>query len=565
MEQLRFFLAIALSFLVFFVWEFFFVEKPKTPPQQDPAAQHGEAPRKDAAPVPMQGEPAAEQAAEPVIESEHETPDAIPAVSSRRITIDSPLYHIVITETNAEFESYTLKQYRETSDDDSPLKELLREHISTLRTGFSTHTSLNSRDLAFRADAPQTNIDIAGKPKTITFQSERNGVRIEKTFTFSPDTYLVKMAVTVENRTNGDFTDRLNLSLFKSAVNPDTSTMSRYGFLGPSVLFDNALEQVDPEDIEGGKRFSGEIQWLAVEERYFMTGVLPAAKAPAEVVMHMLPETNAVENRYVSPVFSVAPGTRKSYEFDLFFGPKSTKIMGKMDNSLSRAINFGWFDFIAKPCLAIMNFIHDNIFANYGFAIVVLTILVKMLLWPLGQKHYQSMNDMKKLQPIMAEIREKYKNDKKKMNEELMGIYKTYQINPLGGCLPMALQIPVFLALYRMLYEAIELRHAEFFGWIHDLSAPERLVLFEPGFTVPLMEPPVGVPVLTLIMGATMFWQQKMTPPPGDPTQAKIMMWMPVILIFIFVNLSSGLVLYWLVSNILSIVQSHYISKKATK
>jgi YidC/Oxa1 family membrane protein insertase len=160
----------------------------------------------------------------------------------------------------------------------------------------------------------------------------------------------------------------------------------------------------------------------------------------------------------------------------------------------------------------------------------------------------------------MAEIREKYKNDKKQMNQEVMALYKTYKINPLGGCLPMVLQIPVFFALYRMLYQAIELRHAPFLWWINDLAAPDRLLRID--YKIPLMEPPTGIPVLTLVMGATMLLQQKMSPPPGDPTQAKMMMLMPIVFTFIFINFSSGLVLYWLVNNVLSIAQQYYIQKK---
>ena len=170
------------------------------------------------------------------------------------------------------------------------------------------------------------------------------------------------------------------------------------------------------------------------------------------------------------------------------------------------------------------------------------------------------MSDMKKLAPLIKEIKEKYKDDRKRVNEETMALYRTYKINPLGGCLPMLVQIPVFFALYRMLYEAIELRHAPFFLWINDLSAPDRLFRFD--FTIPFMDPPYGIPVLTLVMGATMFLQQKMSPPMGDPTQAKMMMLMPVIFTFIFINFSSGLVLYWLVNNIVSISQQYYITKK---
>jgi len=210
--------------------------------------------------------------------------------------------------------------------------------------------------------------------------------------------------------------------------------------------------------------------------------------------------------------------------------------------------------------LYLMNYIHDNLVANYGIAIIILTIITKIIFWPLGNKSYKSMAEMKKLQPLIAEIREKYKGDKQRMNQETMALYRTYKVNPMGGCLPMVVQIPVFFALYRMLYEAIELRHAPFMGWITDLSAPDRLGNFS--FSIPLMEPPYGIPVLTLVMGVSMLLQQKMSPPAGDPTQAKMMMIMPVVFIFIFINFSSGLVLYWLVNNIISIGQQYYTQKK---
>ena len=235
------------------------------------------------------------------------------------------------------------------------------------------------------------------------------------------------------------------------------------------------------------------------------------------------------------------------------------EILKNAGHDLGKALNFGMFTVLAKPCVWLMNRLY-SVIPNYGIAIIILTILIKIVLWPLGSKSYKSMSEMKKIQPLMKEIREKHKNDKKKMNEEVMGLYRTYKINPLGGCLPMVVQLPVFFALYRMLYQAIELRHAPFFLWIDDLSAPDRLFHFS--FSIPFMEPPYGIPVLTIIMGATMLLQQKMSPPMGDPTQAKMMMFMPLIFTFIFINFSSGLVLYWLVNNVLSISQQYYIQKK---
>ena len=275
-----------------------------------------------------------------------------------------------------------------------------------------------------------------------------------------------------------------------------------------------------------------------------------------------LDKNDVLEAQYLGPASIINPAGRHVFEYKLFFGPKSTKILKGLDYELSKAINFGMFNFLAKPCLWFMNIIY-GIIPNYGVAIILLTVFIKAILWPLGTKSYKSMAQMKKIQPLMMELREKYKNDKKKMNMEIMALYKTYKVNPVGGCLPMLLQMPVFFALYRMLYEAIELRHAPFFGWITDLSAPDRLFRF--GFSIPFMQEPYGIPVLTIIMGGTMFLQQKLTPPMGDPAQAKMMMFMPLIFTVIFINFSSGLVLYWLINNVLSIAQQYHITKKFAK
>jgi YidC/Oxa1 family membrane protein insertase len=234
--------------------------------------------------------------------------------------------------------------------------------------------------------------------------------------------------------------------------------------------------------------------------------------------------------------------------FALYLGPRDLYILKTLNKNLAKAINFGWFDIIAKPLLVALRFFNKYL-SNYGLSIILLTILIKILFWPLTRKSYQSMKEMRKLQPMMAKMREKYKNNKQEMNKQLMG-------------LPMLVQMPVFFAFYRILPNSIELRHAPFVLWVNDLSAPERLFSFP--FTIPLMAPPYGIPVLTLLMGASMFLQQKMTPMTGDPAQAKMMMLLPIVFTFLFINFPSGLVLYWLVNNILSIAQQYRINKQLT-
>jgi YidC/Oxa1 family membrane protein insertase len=398
-------------------------------------------------------------------------------------------------------------------------------------------------------------IDVYNLPKTITFYwTSANGIEIEKEYHFSPNTYLIGLQYNIKNRSTKNFEDALSVQL-KQFIDVD-KTM--YGFEGASGLISGNMERIKSDDIEGNINVSGDIKWVAIETQYFLTSIVAEKPRSAQMRVELIQE-KVVKNSYMENNRNFVLGDQSTYQYNIYLGPKSMKVLNEMNNELDRTVDFGIFDFLAKPFLWCMNFIYDYI-PNYGVAIIILTIIIKILLWPLGNKSYKSMAEMKKLQPLVNDLREKYKDDKKKLNQEMMALYKTYKVNPMGGCLPMILQIPVFIAFYRMLYEAIELRHAPFFGWINDLSAPDRLFRFD--FAIPLMQPPYGIPVLTLIMGATMFVQQKMSPPPGDPSQAKIMMFMPLIFTVIFVNFSSGLVLYWLVNNILSIGQQYYVQKK---
>ena len=419
------------------------------------------------------------------------------------------------------------------------------------------HNSIPDLESAvFQASVEEEHLDIRQQTRVISFSwTSAKGVTIEKQFAFSPTSYNIEFTIRVINQSELPIQDQLVLALAKKS---DGGTV-RYGFQGPSALIDNKLEQIKTKKIKEKNIYPGKLSWIAVQDRYFMSSIIPQETTEGEMILTLL-DNDVLESKMAVGFESIHPGEQREFQYNLFFGPKSMQVLKQIGHNLDKAVNFGMFDFIAKPCLWLMNKLY-TVIPNYGIAIIVLTLLTKILLWPLGNKSYKSMAAMKKLQPLMAEIREKNKNDKRKMNEEVMGLYKTYKVNPMGGCLPMVVQIPVFFALYRMLYEAIELRHAPFFGWITDLSAPDRLFHFS--MTIPFMQAPYGIPVLTIIMGGTMFLQQKMQPPMGDPAQAKMMMLMPVVFTVIFINFSSGLVLYWLINNILSISQQHYINKKS--
>ncbi|MDP2863739.1 MAG: membrane protein insertase YidC [Desulfobacterales bacterium] len=548
MDQARFIIAVALSFLVFLAWDYFYNdEKPATKVEQTAVGQPAvktETPE-SAKDIKLQQKPS------------YVTPLVKASETSRVIKINTPFYSLNINEKGAAITSFVLSNYRETINADSPNKELIPKEVETgtIRSGFAGNSVPGIENALFVSDADSETVALKEGNKEISFYwKSPQGVIIEKKYNLSADTYLIGLTVKIINQSPESIKDKLFVSL-NSFYTENSGSQS---FEGPSALINNSLEQINLKDIEEKNTYSGVFKWIAVQDRYFMAAIIP--KISLETDMRLsLKDKGYLEVRYLNPEKEIRPGTQEQVEFNIFFGPKSMNLLGSLGYDLNKSINFGWFDFLAKPTLYFMNFIYGFI-PNYGVAIILLTVIIKLLFWPLGSKSYKSMNEMKKIQPLLAGIKEKYGNDKKRMNEEVMGLYKTYKINPLGGCLPMVAQIPVFFALYRMLYETIELRHAPFMFWIKDLSAPDRLFSF--AFSIPFMEPPYGIPVLTIIMGATMFIQQKMTPAVGDPTQAKMMMILPFVFTVIFVNFSAGLVLYWLLNNILSILQQYIISRK---
>ena len=550
MDQMRLLLALVLSFLVFMLWNVFFGQESKQKPipqlQQEAIKEEKREPAVAATPSP-DSKPAAPSIASAV------KPDR----PARQIAVETPLYKAVLSEKGAGITGFVLKKFRSAAADDSPLMNLLPENgsINGLLIGLASKGNGALENALFQANLGGDQLSLTDGSREVVFSFVAdNGLQIEKVYRFSADSYVIDFEVRMTNGSGQPLKD----SLFVALRNEFHGKKSQYGFEGPTVLVERSLENVPIDEIAKKNSLAGNIKWMALESRYFMTSVIPVKEQAATVRLSVFPG-NGVAAQYVEPEQTIEPGGRSKHEFLLFFGPRSMSAVKHAGHELERIIDFGYFDILAKPCLWLMNYLY-NFIPNYGVAIIILTILSKILLWPLGTKSYKSMSQMKKLQPLIQEIRDKYKNDRKKMNEEVMRLHRTYSINPLGGCLPMLVQIPVFFALYRMLDQAIELRHAPFLGWINDLSAPDRLGNFD--FAIPFMDAPYGIPVLTLIMGATMLWQQKMTPATGDPTQAKMMMFMPVVFTFIFINFSAGLVLYWLVNNVLSIGQQYYTQKK---
>ena len=549
--ELRMLLAIVLSFLVFFLYQVFFVKETQIteiPPVEEETAVQQRASQETEAVRMLSESP---QDMQPL-----SMEDTAPG---RTITVTTNLYVAELQEGEGAFHAFRLRKYREARDQDAPMKEILGLPPGRGATPVVSFLGGGPRDMAqadFRTSADIEKVAVIEGTRNVVFTwRSTEGVTVTKTYAFEPDRYEVGLEVKVANLSTVPLVQPLSLVLRN---NTENAKESRYTFEGPAALIDGQLEEIGIDDIEEDGNQTGVIAWVAYEDRYFATGLIPDQAQKTSIRFALRPN-DVLETTYVDPAGPVAPQTERTYRYKLYFGPKSQEGLRDVASGFDKILDFGFFDIIAKPFLYVMNFIY-TVIPNYGFAIIIITLLVKVLFWPLSNKSYQSMSQMKRLQPKLTELREKYKNDKKMMNQEMMNLYKVYKVNPLGGCLPMVLQIPVFFAFYKMLLQSIELRHAPFFLWINDLSAPDRL--FDFGVKIPLMSPPYGIPVLTLIMGASMFLQQKMSPPPGDPAQAKMMMFMPIFFTFIFINFPSGLVLYWLVNNILSMAQQYYVIKK---
>jgi len=544
----RGFLAITVILVAVIAVSYFFQPKPATG-QQTPAAQSAVA--TPAAPAPPQ---------------EIQAP-------SKSITVSTPKYVAVFNERGGRLASFKLLGYNKRklnpalSDEAMELITMSNRDDWPLRLSLSSANNVAAPSLEnahFVADVDQLTVgEGESRQLSMTYQAP-DGVTVTRLFTFSSDSYLVKQLVTVENKSEVPLSDlmltmRINTAPFSDGKPGRYDQMAAY--INGKMITEAPKDAASKLGDYRGKLKS--VDWIGYMDQYFLTALVmpditdvPGAVPPS--LLAVLQDHGGVAVGASQPL-NLASGQKAAYDFAFYYGPKSNNDLKAAGHNLTKSVDLGWFSFIAAPLAALLRWLY-SIIGNYGLAIIIVTILIKVALWPLTAKSYRSMKDMQKLQPKVLKIREKYADDKEAMNREIMQLYKTFKINPLGGCLPMVLQIPFFIAFYRVLDSLLELRGAPFILWIKDLAAPDRLFSFD--FTIPFFEPPTGIPVLTILMGASMVLQQKMTPNTmGDPMQAKMMMMMPIVFTFILINMPAGLVLYWLVNNILSIGQQLLINR----
>ncbi|NOX25015.1 MAG: membrane protein insertase YidC [Deltaproteobacteria bacterium] len=482
-------------------------------------------------------------------------PSPKPATTGRDITVETSLYTAVFSENGGVVKSFKLKKYKETLKPDSlPVELIHTKDILEQPLNFAWGSNAITSVPLFKADRLHLYTADGGTNTLVMTAHLPSGLEITRTLRFSDKSYLINLEVKVQNNTNTALQGSPQLQLINSPFATGSAKTS-FLFNGPAVYLGNSLHEVKAKTLrkKGAKLFNGKLSWAAYEGTYFICGILPRVE-DANTVRLSLTGKDLVTTTVSGSLGVIPAGGSHTYSYGIYFGPKRLSTMKAVGANLSKAVNFGWFDIIAKPTLYFLNFLNHYIH-NYGIAIILVTVFFKLILWPISHKGLKSMKTMQKIQPKMAKLKEKHKDNKEKLNQEMILLYKTYKVNPLGGCLPMIVQIPVFFALYRVLLQTIELRHAPFMLWINDLSAPDRLQI---GINIPYLH---GIPVLTLLMGASMFLQQKMTPTSADPTQAKVMLFLPVVFTFMFLNFASGLVLYWFVNNLLAIGQQYYINK----
>lgn len=464
--------------------------------------------------------------------------DAKKAEEERIYQIKTPLYEAKITNLGVRFEEFKLFHYYK----DLKQKDLI-DMVSSPEQGLPFEIYLAGLPqlglLPFQANIPD-NIEVTSNT-TLSFTKNLGFLEIEKYFTFKSDSYFIDATVLLKNLGNETIRDRL---LVRGVFSP-FSKGNGYVFKGPFYYTDH-LNEVKLKDTLA--EYSGNLKFLGYMDVYFLSAIIPLENSTFKSTFRKLTPENEEFILWTEEI-NLPPKEEKKFSFKIYMGPKKSDALAKEYPLLTKALYFGIFDFIAKPLLYLLKFLHQ-FFHNYGLTIILVTLIIRILFYPLNHLSYKSMKKMQELQPIFQKLREKYKDDPKTLQKEIMNLYRTQKINPFSGCLPILIQIPVFIAFYKVLLMAIELRHAPFILWINDLSAPERLYLGS--FSIPWLG---GIPILTILMGISMFIQQKLTPTTMDPAQGKIMLILPLFFTILFINFPSGLVLYWFVNNILSILQ----------
>jgi YidC/Oxa1 family membrane protein insertase len=490
--------------------------------------------------------------------------EAAPVDRGQPILIDTDLLKVEISPVGGRITSLKLKKYRTAvSADSEPLEMIQVGRAAAAPLGFRLASDdgkvvEDDTQVVYASDRSELSLQGAETDVVVLRGTLPSGATIEKRLAFDGGSYPIGLEV----RTTGASPQLSRFGVgwrhqIAEAVQGDPEAHYR----GSLVLEDKKVVRELATSIASSppKSFHSPVGWVGYADHYFVSALIP--EDPAQARATVSPEDSGVQLLLTSP-----RGPDGTGRFTLYVGPKDVEILGSVGHQLERAVDFGWFSFLAVPLLRLLKVFH-GITSNYGIDIILLTILIKVLFIPLTNRSMKSMRDMQRLQPQMAKLRERFKDDREKLNKEMIELYRRHRVNPLGGCLPMLLQFPVFVGLYQALSQAIELRHARFAFWVHDLSAHECYPWPGQGTIHGCNEFAmlgIPIPILVLLMGGSMILQQYLSPSTGmDPAQQRMMMiLMPVMFTVMFINFPSGLVLYWLVNNVLTIAQQWWSNRE---
>ena len=565
-------LAIALSFAVFAGWEFFVLG-----PQRDAQkAAMAERAAQIAESTSLDPEIASVDAPEAVSLS---VSDAL-ANSAERVPVRTPTLQGSINLKGARLDDLVMLQYHETIDDSSPAIRLLSpaetEHGHFIQQGYAVGKDTGSTALW---SAPEGAVLTPSTPVTLTRQA--GGLAFEKTISID-DKYMFTVTQTVTNNSSDASTLRPYASVTQRNIPEDYKNFMIL-HEGPLGVIGTSLHERKYNKLKKNKNAkvhaSGVGGWVGVTNKSWLAASIPPADAQIEATLANRGTTDkpVFEAAYLMPAITVAPGESKTIQSYAFGGPKDVDLLQSYEAKpekgglgvydFDKAVDWGHLFFLTRPIFYTLNFFGD-LTGNFGIAILLMTLVIKLILFPLANKGFESMSKMKKLQPEIKKLQDRYTDDKMKLQQEMMALYKKEKMNPLAGCLPILLQMPIFYALYKTLFVTIELRHQPFL-YIQDLSAPDPTTIFNlfgllpyDPTALPLIGAFLGIGVLPLLMGVAMWFQTKLNPPPTDPVQAQIFGMMPFVFVFIFAPFAAGLVLYWFWNTALSILQQWFIMKK---
>jgi YidC/Oxa1 family membrane protein insertase len=591
-------LAVILSGLVLIGWQYFYnvpqmekqraaqqaSELAKPAPQPGTTAPPATTPQTGTAPAPSATAPATNQPASAAPVSRDTAIASVP-----RVKIDTPRLSGSISLKGARIDDLSLVQFRETVDPSSPpivlyspsgtAEPYYAEFGWVPATGSTVR--LPDRDTLWQQEG--TGSLTPTSPVTLKYDNG-DGLTFRRTISID-DRYLFTVKDDVTNVGNAPVT----LYPFALISRHGTPQVAGYYILHEGLigyLGDQGLQEYGYKKIDDAKAVSFKVTngWLGITDKYWASALLPDTNAHLEARFssNLVGATRTYQTDYLQDPQTIAIGGTGSANARLFAGAKEASVVGinfplaglggynkqLALNHFDLLIDWGWFYFITKPMFLALDFFY-HLVGNFGLSILLVTVLVKLLFFPLANKSYASMAKMKSVQPQLAALKERYPDDKVKQQQEMMEIYKKEKINPIAGCLPVALQIPVFFSLYKVLFVTIEMRHAPFFGWIKDLSAPDPtnlfnlfgLLHFDPT-QVPLFGHYLVLGVWPIIMGITMWFQMKLNPTPPDPTQKMIFDWMPLIFTFMLAGFPAGLVIYWAWNNLLSVLQQSFIMRR---